>query len=215
MKQEHVEFDRDALEAAMRKGLNLNDCDPEDIDVLILNAEKKVEKELAFEDCTLDLAAMGINYKIGALEFNMVLGNFALLHIIDSPWVGVLEEDETIPFEQCCETLYVLYKGKEACEPIMHIQQRLKDLSIVERVVGDNPEFLKIYLDRVELVSKARSQFTFDAMEFYHQNYKKQDFQEIIERMTGMMDDAQNSVCPPQSDDIDDGKKKLESAMNL
>ena len=205
--EQHIEFDRNKLEAALRDGLKLNDCSPNDLNQLLLNADDEIEEELEQSDATLELAALGASYTLGDLELNAVLGNLALLHVIESPLVVELEEGDTISFDQCCEALYVMYHGKKVIGDIMHIQQKIKDMLLVKDVIAKNPELMDKLLDRIEVISKARAEFTHKAREFYLEHFNQAELQDILDKLCGILSDAIISHVPEQGNEKE-GKKK-------
>lgn len=213
MSQE-IEFDREKLEAALRGGLDLNDLEKGDIDGLLLNVDEEIDEELDDVDATLDMAALGGAYKIGDLDITMVLGNLPLLNAIDSPFMRELNEDDELDFDDCCEAIYVLYHGKEAIEPIMHIQQRIKDLCRLKSVVKNNPELMDKLMDRTEVISQARTKFTEDARDFYLEHFEPNDLQMVVEEMCHILEDAVSAYVPDREETLGQGnKKKLDSVM--
>jgi len=204
--EQNVEFDREKLEAALRAGLDLNDCEEKDIESLLLNAEEEIEEEFDEKESSLNLAAIGGMYKLGDLPIKLVIGNYALLHTIESPFVSELEEGREIEFDDCCEAIYVLFNGYDAIEPVMHIQQKIKDMLRLRPLVKGNPDLIDKLLDRVEKISEARSQFTHLARDFYLNNFDRSDLQEHVEVMVDILNDAANAVNLTEEDQLKEKK---------
>jgi hypothetical protein len=220
---DNVEFDTDLVISAMRNGLDLNDCSPEDIEALKLDkdddqheslqekVDKRIEEihdEQEIVDATHDLACLGAKRKIGELDFQCTLGNIVLLNVIESPLVsGKLKG--TVSFEDIAKSLYVLFRGKEALAPIMNIKERLQDLHLLNPMCKDNPEMCDRVMAKFEEAQNCRKVFAEEAIEFYNHNFTGEALQEVFDKMFSMINDVVKS-SKELSSSAADSKKKAE-----
>lgn len=180
-KNNHVEFDTEQLMAALRSGFNPNDAESNDIEKLLLDYQEDIEEEADSEEASVSISALGGEYKIGPFDVKCAIGNLALLSEINSPLVsGTLKQGDQITFEDCVEAIYVLVKGKEACEPIMAIKQRISDLMLLKPMVKDNPILADKIIAKAEQISKARVNFTKAAIDFWEEEFLGYNFQDVI-----------------------------------
>jgi len=210
----HVEFDRDKLASALMSGLDLNDCEKTDLDAIILNPEQELEEELDEEEATLNVTAIGGEYKIGPLNVSVVLGNLVLLNIIDSPFItGDLKEGDELTFEEVAKTLYVLCLGKDALDPVMEVQQRISDLFLLKTVAKGNPDMVEAIIKKAEAISNGRIIFAKKAIDYYNEHFLGEDFQEIVNSMMVMILDINKSLENlPQN--VGKSKKKKSEKKN-
>ena len=187
--EKHISFDRDELKKKLQAGLTDSELLEDD-------------NELDNEEPTFDLAAVGSSYTIGKFDVFVSMGNLMALSFIESPFVSEgLEEGQTISYEDSVEALYVIIKGFEVCKPIMKIQQRVADVLKLSKIAKDNMPFMEKMLDRVELISKARTNFTCDAVKFYEDNLVNEDFEEIMAQFQHMLGDAVLALQDLPADD--------------
>jgi len=219
---EHVEFDKEQLMAALRSGLDINDCTQEEIDNLTLqkkeefvdeaNRLSKTRKEELYDeqnriDAAYDLSALGAVRKIGDLDISCVLGNIVLLSIIDSPLTSGKLGDN-IGFEDIVKALYVLYFGRDALEPIMNINESVQDLNIFKPLCKDNPEMCDRVMKKYDELRNARKNFTNEAIDFYEAHFTGDQLQEVFDKLFAIINDMIKSVEELETSDKNSNTKK-------
>jgi hypothetical protein len=165
------------------KGKKLTDLSMEQVQELMDDSEEQAIDEIAAEEASLTLGAIGAPYKIGPIDISIAVGHLVLLNEIDSPFVSgdIGEEGEELNTTDCIKSLYVLANGEDAIRPIMAIQQRVKTLMMLKPMVEKDKSMFDALLDRAESIADAHIEFELEANRWYTENFAGHDFQTVIE----------------------------------
>ena len=192
-----VEFNKVALNAALRNGLDLNDANLSDLKPLtqeeatkvIDESRDEIVKEVELQSSTMNLSALGAKYQLGPLSIDNVLGNLVLLTEIESPLVTDDNLTE-ISYDDVVKAIYVLAKGRDVLKPLMEISQRIQDLLLLKDACKGNPELIEKIVDKAEDISNARIRFLEDARAFYDKEFVGYDFEEMINSVMNVVIDS-------------------------
>jgi hypothetical protein len=126
------------------------------------------------------LGAVGAANLIGSLTAQNSLGRVLLLHQIDSPML-MGDDDEKLEMIDIARALFIMAHGAEAMQPIYSVERRLKELN--RREPKSNESLYAIWLDKIDDVTAAESDFDVAALTFLEENFNHGDISQVEEML--------------------------------